>query len=890
MQLAGSEPLQPESQTPGRRARGTLAALLVAATLILVLSSSGGAQEEPPTDDVPDRPSSTVGAAPDEEFVTGRLLVKTAGDKDLEATNRRLRARTGEELPALGIEVVEFSPSRPVEAVAAAYARDPAVEYAEPDFIRRPAATPPGDPLFHRQWNLHNTGGGRTAVGGADINALEAWTATTGTAPNVVAVVDTGVYTGHPDLRGRIWTNPGEVPGDGRDNDGNGYVDDVHGWDFANGDASVYDGVEGEEHGTHVAGIIAATANNGRGISGVAPGARIMPLKVCGEDQTCSSLAMINAFGYATARGVKVVNASLGGGQESRAERDAIEAARGKGVLFVFPAGNGGPDQVGDDADAAPFYPASYDGDNIISVAASDEGDGLADFSNFGVTSVDLAAPGAGVLSTALPRPTRVPVAVRVDGASIYAGFGLEQISTPAGRRSFLARALGGLETTVATPVLLVDDDGGADHEAYYEQALAALGFTDVATETVAPGADGPDTAAMSGKTVVWFTGATYTDTLRPADQAGLETHLGGGGKLLLMGQDLGYDIGGGRPRSTPTPFYRGRLGAVLVDDDYDPAAVAGMGDGPFGPDDRYELSGGDGASYTRYVDRLGYSATATAALLSVEENEAYATMSGTSMAAPHVAGTAALLRSHAPSVGYGTLKAAILGSAEKKPAFQGKTAAGGRLDAAAALEMLPPATTKLVLGASRKLVEYRGKTRLTGGLRGPSGKLAARRVEVWRSTDGGRSWKKDGLAAYDRTSGEYRASRTLTANTAFQFRFAGDAFFEAASSPRVGVRAKVRLSRPSTPARVRASRSFEVSGYLRPYQAGVTRLDFFRREGGRWRLEKSVKTRNFEYEGYTRYAARPALNRPGRWRVRAYHTGENHAATKSRPRHFTVR
>lgn len=873
---------------------------LLAGTLLTVLfamvpSGVSPAQEED-GEPVPERPSFEYPEGQKQEFVPGRLLVKASSEEsedDVEQANRRLGAHTEEEFPELGIKLVEFDPSRPVKKVAAAYERDPDVEYAVPDLLRYPAVRIPSDPLFDRQWNLHNTGQGRSSgVSDADIDAPEAWSTVGDGVSNVIAVVDTGVNVAHPDLRNRLWTNPKEIA-NGVDDDGNGLKDDLRGWDFFNGNNSVYDGVEGEEHGTHVAGTIAAAADNGRGVSGVAPGVKIMPLKVCGMlagVETCPSSAMIAAFEYAASKGVKIVNASLGGPISSETESQAIANAGASGTLFVFPAGNGGVDQTGDDNDATPFYPASYENDNIISVAASDSRDDLADFSNYGAYSVDLAAPGVGVLATGMPRRDRAPVAVRVSGSSTYAGFGLEQISGVANRADFLSKALEELEAPTSAPILLVDDDGGGSHEAYYEEALGSLEFSDVTKTVIPEGADGPDAAAMEGRLVIWLTGAAYSDTLTIRDQNALTQHLDGGGKLLLMGQDIGYDIGGGKPGSSSTMFYTQRLGATLLDDNFNPAAIGGNGAGSFGSEDRYELFGGDSAAYKQYVDRLGYSTIASASLLSIEEEETYATMSGTSMAAPHVAGVAALLHSRNSSLGTAAVKTAILNSAEKKSTLEGESVTGGRLNAARALEEVPKSPTRLTLTASPKLVNHNGRTLLTGRLSSQGRLLTGRRVEVWRSANTGRRWTRDGTAFYDRTSGGYKATRRLTSNAIFQFRFAGAPSYKASGSPGTLVRSRAYLSRPKTPRRVKKGSAFRVSGYLKPRHRGTTRLDFYHFKNDKWRLHKSIKARNRAYRGYTRYARSYRLPRPGRWKVRARHADRNHAVTVSRPKHFRVR
>src|SRR5918999_1287399 len=240
-----------------------------------------------------------------------------------------------------------------------------------------------------------------------DADAPEAWNTGTGTAATVVAVIDEGVDVSHPDLRNNIWKNPGEVPGNGVDDDRNGYVDDVNGFDFANDDASVYDpdpiDGSGDEHGTHVAGTIAAEGNNGAGITGVNWQAKVMALKFLGPNSG-STLDAVEAINYAVAKGADISNNSWGYvGSPSRSLKDAITRADNAGLLFVAAAGNGGADGVGDDNDANSTntnYPSSFSNPNIISVAATDNRDRLASFSNFGASTVDLGAPGVNVLST----------------------------------------------------------------------------------------------------------------------------------------------------------------------------------------------------------------------------------------------------------------------------------------------------------------------------------------------------------------------------------------------------------------------------------------------------------------------------------------------------------
>ncbi len=210
-----------------------------------------------------------------------------------------------------------------------------------------------------------------------------------------MAVIDEGIDFSHPDLSGQQWVNSGEIAGNGWDDDGNGYVDDINGWDFYNWDRTVYDSYDGDTHGTHVAGTIAANLN-GQGVVGVAPKVKVMSLKICGPDG-CDIAGAIDALSYAAWEGVPVANASWGGPGYSQALKDAIDYSD---LLFVAAAGNGGADGVGDNNDYYPDYPASYTSPNILSVAAIDNRGYFAGFSNYGPASVDISAPGVDIAST----------------------------------------------------------------------------------------------------------------------------------------------------------------------------------------------------------------------------------------------------------------------------------------------------------------------------------------------------------------------------------------------------------------------------------------------------------------------------------------------------------
>ncbi len=279
------------------------------------------------------------------------------------------------------------------------------IESFSPNFVMYTNSTTPDDPSLSSQWGLHN------ASIDADIDAPEAWDLSTGHSPTdssthtVVAVIDTGVDYGHPDLIDNMWVNPGETAGDGIDNDGNGYIDDIHGWNFI--DSSDGNPMDDHGHGTHCAGIIGAQGDNGVGVTGVNWDTSIMALKFLfpTNDGTGRSTGYatdaIECVNYATMMrttygvNVRVTSNSWGGGAYSQDLYNAIEASQYADILFVAAAGNEGTNN-----DNSPHYPSSYDLDNIIAVASTDNQDNLASSSCFGENTVDIAAPGASVYST----------------------------------------------------------------------------------------------------------------------------------------------------------------------------------------------------------------------------------------------------------------------------------------------------------------------------------------------------------------------------------------------------------------------------------------------------------------------------------------------------------
>jgi subtilisin family serine protease len=412
--------------------------ILIAASLI------GGSASAGPSSASGARPSTPSGVKVPwgsgvARFVPRHVVVvwkDRAPRRATRALNARLGARTIAPMAGSNVDVVRVGSGTSISAAIRRYRRSPLVRFAEPDRIASVAANP-NDPMFNEQWALNNTGqphkltdqrvpGAQTTRSGtadADVDAPEAWAVPTHAGQHpVVAVIDTGVDINQPDLVNQLWVNPGEAAGNGLDDDHNGFIDDVNGWDFKGNDpnpspANTLD----DSHGTHIAGIIAAEQNNNEGISGVCPQCRIMALRI----GTATSITLGNelkAINYAINKHADVINLSLGDPVWSKAERAAIARAGKAGILVVVAAGNSSMDNdiqfyeqpKGQPPSWAPSYPASYTLNNILSVAASNDRDQYGyvsqcqgvfplwecAFTSWGHDSVDVAAPGVDILST----------------------------------------------------------------------------------------------------------------------------------------------------------------------------------------------------------------------------------------------------------------------------------------------------------------------------------------------------------------------------------------------------------------------------------------------------------------------------------------------------------
>jgi subtilisin family serine protease len=371
-----------------------LAALGTAAVLLTLLAAPSVTAAEAPNAVTPMDPvAAPKPPGPPCTGAPGRVLVRfrsTAGVADKAAARAAVhgkRLRAYDLVP--GLELV--STSLPVGRAVGRMRALTSVSEVQPDCLVH-ADQLPNDPDLDLQWGLRNTGQYVGGIAGKDIDAAAGWDIRTDASSVRVAVIDTGMRLDHPDLAPNLWTNPGEIPGNHIDDDHNGYVDDVHGWDFVNNDAIPADD---NSHGSHVAGIIGARGNNGIGVSGVAWTVKLMPLKVLDATGNGSDSDIIAALQYAAANGARITNNSYGGDGFDQILYDAFVRAGNAGMLQVVAAGNAGTNN-----DVTPVSPASFRLSSVLSVAATDVADALASFSNRGATSVDLGAPGLGIYST----------------------------------------------------------------------------------------------------------------------------------------------------------------------------------------------------------------------------------------------------------------------------------------------------------------------------------------------------------------------------------------------------------------------------------------------------------------------------------------------------------
>jgi subtilisin family serine protease len=339
-------------------------------------------------------------------FVKGQILVKIDpkyGAEVLSSVERSVGAKKILNFPIVeGLNLYQFDPNIDVNEIVKKFLLNKAVEYAEPNYvysINHTLQTSTNDPEFGKQWSLENKGQNNGVVD-ADINAEAMWGYQKGKKGVVIGIIDTGIDYRHPDLVDNLWKNPGEIPGNGKDDDQNGYDDDVYGINAIKKDGNPLDD---HLHGTHVAGIIGAKGDNALGISGVAQSVELVSCKFltsAGFGSISDALTCMDYFASLKSRAQNPVNLvatnnSWGGGAKSQAMFDAIKAHERLGILFVAAAGNQGSDN-----DVVETFPANYKLKNVISVAATDSSDRLASFSNHGKKTVHVAAPGVKIFST----------------------------------------------------------------------------------------------------------------------------------------------------------------------------------------------------------------------------------------------------------------------------------------------------------------------------------------------------------------------------------------------------------------------------------------------------------------------------------------------------------
>jgi subtilisin family serine protease len=585
------------------------------------------------------------------KYVPGEVLVKFR-DEAASSGIQSLNAVAGaKELRALSVNAgvihqYKLEGALSIDEALLKYRSNPAVEYAEPNYLFW-LTTIPSDAQFGSLWGLHNIGqavNGTAGTADADIDAPEAWDISTGS-PNVtVAVIDTGIAYDHPDLAPNIWTNPGEIAGNGVDDDGNGLVDDVHGWDFHMDDSEPMDPIDlnsggNPGHGTHVAGTIAGAGNNGTGITGVMWTARLMALKAGGVDRSLSTTAIVSAIHYAVTKGARVINASFAGPDCSLTLYDAVSAANGAGVLFVAAAGNAESDN-----DDIPSFPANFSASslcsgqqkaalaNVIAVAATDENDQLASFSNFGSATVQVAAPGVSINST---KPTSNVTHVLLNNFD----------SNPTG----LGYVFGGTNST--------------------------WGFTNSTSFSPPNSLTDSPTGSYQNNTDSFAMGPVFTTGgqrgCRLDSRVRLQTDQNID-KLLVE-----------TSRNSGTSWQPTREVTESSDAQFVPFTWGDVADGVAGSRFRFRFISDESLVFDGvYVDDVRVACVAGQPSGTTD----YQFLLGTSMAAPHVAGLAGLLLSVNPNLTVSQLRNAILNTVDRKASLGGKVSTGGRINARAAL------------------------------------------------------------------------------------------------------------------------------------------------------------------------------------------------------------
>ncbi len=519
--------------------------------------------------------------------------------------------------------------------------RDLRFAVVEPDYIRTVDSVIPNDTDFEDLWGLHNTGQ-EDGTEDIDIDAPEAWELTTGSNSMVVAVIDTGIDYKHPDLQANIWTNPGEIPGNGIDDDGNGWVDDVHG---INAIVETGDPMDDHTHGTHVAGTIGAESNNSTGVAGVNWNVKMIGAKFLNDVGWGYTSDQVQCLDYiydlkaSHAVNIVAVNASYGGGGSSTAVSDAITALGTQGILFCAAAGNSG-----DDNDTTPHYPSSYPLDNIIAVTAVNRTGGQV--YNYGATSVDLGAPGYSILSSLcgfyFPESGDLFYDDMESGAGKWTTGGTKNTWAITTDQEIFDNA----SNPVPSPPNFWSDSPGTNYAADTNSYLMTSSNLDL--------------SAYSGSPVYVGFGAAMQIEEDYWDHGYIEVSGDGGSTWIPLNDFSGYsyywypNFNYALPDKVKTSQFRLRFRLAS--------------------DDSFEYPGW-------LLDNIG---------IGTDVGYGYSALSGTSMATPHVTGAVALMASYFPSESMAGRKARILNNVMPLGSLSGKCVTGGMLNLYNALTDTP--------------------------------------------------------------------------------------------------------------------------------------------------------------------------------------------------------
>jgi subtilisin family serine protease len=570
------------------------------------------------------------------EYVPGEVIVRFRAGTTTAARSSTLAATQGQVVQSLGLPgatLVRLADGVSVESAVAELEGDPDVLYAEPNYIYK-LSTVPNDPDFDLTWGL-------SQATDKDIDAPAAWTRTRGSSNVIVAVLDSGIAYSHPDLAGNIWINADEIPGNGLDDDGNLFIDDLRGWDFVQNDAAPFDF---NGHGTHVAGTIGAVGNNARGVPGVNWDVSLMALRAADANGSLPNTAIVNAITYACANGADVVNGSFGGSGASATVRDAILSASCANTLFVFAAGNNGWNIDGNTGFNDQAYPCEFhrppgeggaSAANILCVGATGKTDVIAPFSNRGTSAVHIAAPGVDIRSTWPGYSNLASDNFEGTVAQFNARWGNRIPNANPWNRTSATRTSGSFSITDSPVGLSVNQDTSITKLASF---------------------------SLAGRTGCRLNYNMRLETENPSGTASDDV-------LWIMIDGSPYSGWSGTT---------GGLWFAFSDDfsDHDGDTSVQIGLGMDVDGDLTLLDGG-------YIDDLS-----VACLL--HNGNAYQFLDGTSMATPHVAGVAALLLADNPSLTVAQLKNAILAGVDTPAGLSTHIQGGRRLNAAKALGIVP--------------------------------------------------------------------------------------------------------------------------------------------------------------------------------------------------------